>query len=137
MKKSNIILVVLLATLYLTPAIVWGFYKLSSTGNYYMGFGNDFRFIQIENPGLTKQDIIVNTERVSEYSGFKMNNKTLNASYLYYKGSRKYLPEVERKGDILIMGKATDAPSGEKLKLHVRINSLNEITLNGETVWRR
>ena len=137
MKKSNIILVVLLATLYIMPAVVWGFYKVSSNGEYYTGFGDEFRFIQIENPGLTKQDILINTERVSEYSGFKMNNRVLDASYIYDKGSRRYLPEINREGDSLYVGKATDAPSGEKLKLHIHINGLYEIRLNGETVWRR
>jgi len=137
MKKSNIILVVLLAALYIMPAVVWGFYKVSSNGDYYTGFGNEFRLIQIDNPGLTKQDIIINTEKVSEYSGFKMNNKVLDASYIYYKGSRKYLPQINKAGESLNVGKATDAPSGEKLQLHIHLNGLSEIRLNGETIWRR
>jgi len=138
MKKSNIILVILLAGLYLIPAIVWGFYKVSSKGDYYTAFGNDVRFIQIDNPGLTKEDIVINTRQVPENPGFKMNNSTFDASYLYYKGSRKYLPQVEKVNNTLIIGKATGVPSSEKLKLLIRINNLEEITLNGETVfWRR
>jgi len=137
MKKSNIILVILLVSLYITPAIVWGFYKATSSGDYYTGFGDDIRIIQIENPGLTKDDILVNTKYSSTSAGITINKQTLGDSYLYYKGSRKYLPEVSREDDVLFTGKAADAPVGEKLKLHIRIQGLYEIRLNGEIVWRR
>jgi len=135
MKKSNIILIILLAGLYITPAIVWGVFQISSTGDYYTGFGDNIRTIQIENVSLTKEDIIVNTEQASWFPRDGLNQAS--KSYLYYKGIRKYLPEAYVENDILFVKKAAKASSGEKLKLHIRINDIAEILLNGETVWRR
>jgi hypothetical protein len=137
MKKSNIILIALLGTLYIMPVIVWGICKISSAGDYYTGFDENIRFLRIENVGLTKEDVIINTDRVSGFRGVQVNNINVGDSYLYYKGNRRYLPKLTKEDDVLITGKAVDAPSGEKLKLHVRIKGLYEITLNGETIWRR
>ena len=138
MKKSNIILVILLCSLYLIPVLVWGICKVSAKGNYYTGFGDDIHTVYIENVGLTKEDIIVDPEQVSVSSSqVIMVNQFMNSSYLYYKGSRKYYPEISKEGDRLTIGKAVDAPADAKLKLHIRINDIAEITLNGESVWRR
>ena len=138
MKKSNIILVILLCSLYLIPVFVWGICKVSAKGNYYTGFGDDIHTVYIENVGLTKEDIIVDPERasVSEFQAIKIND-FMNASYLYYKGSRKYYPEISKEGDRLTIGKAVDAPVDAKLKLHIRINDITEVVLNGESAWRR
>ena len=140
MKKSNIILVALLAGLYITPAIVWGICKISSTGDYYTGFRTNIQTVKIENLDLKKEDILINTESSSK---IRVNNvisiggQGNGNSWLYYKGSKKYLPEANVEDHILFVGKAANASSGEKLKLHIRINDISEITLNGETVWRR
>jgi len=133
MKKSNIILAILLISLYLIPVCVWGFYKVSSASNYYTGLSGAIRIVQIENAGLSKSDIIVNTEK--QPAAININN--MGGSYLYYKGSKKYLPEITKEDDTLIIGKAIDTPSGEKLKLHICISSVDVIRLNGEVVWRR
>ena len=136
MKKSNIILIGLLVALYIIPAMVWGFYKLSSNSDYYTGFGDDIRVVKIENSLLKKEDIVVNTERAStsRRNGINMSSEV---PYLYYKGNRKFLPEARIEDDMLIVGKATKAPADAKLKLHIRINDITAIVLNGETVWRR
>jgi|GEM_PF-2485559 len=137
MKKSNIILVILLCSLYLIPVFVWGICKISAKGNYYTGFGDDIQTVYIENTGLTKEDIIVNSERVSVPAFQVVSvNQYMNSSYLYYKGSKKYYPEINKDGNVLTIGKAIDAPN-TKLKLHIRINDISEIMLNGESVWRR
>ena len=139
MKKSNIILVALLAGLYITPAIVWGICKISSVSDYYTGFGTNIQTVKIENIDLKKEDIVINTESDSKFKSNAINigGQGLGNSYLYYKGFKKYLPEANVEGQILSVGKAANAPSGEKLKLHIRINDISEITLNGETIWRR
>ena len=136
MKKSNVVLISLLVALYIIPAMVWGINKLSSNSDYYTGFGDNIRIVSIENSLLKKEDIVVNTERVSKFmqNGLNMSNQQ---SYLYYKGNRKFLPEASIENDMLIVGKATDAPADAKLKLHIRINDITAIVLNGETVWRR
>jgi hypothetical protein len=137
MKKSNIILVILLCSLYLIPVFVWGICKISAKGDYYTGFGDDIQTVYIENTVLTKEDIIVNSERVSAPAFQAVSvNQYMNSSYLYYKGSKKYYPEINKDGNVLTIGKAIDAPN-TKLKLHIRINDISEIMLNGESVWRR
>ena len=133
MKKSNIILIILLSSLYLIPVCVWGFYKVSSASNYYTGFSREIRIVQIDNASLSKDDIMVNTAKKNSV----VNVNNWGDSYLYYKGSKKYLPNVTKEDDTLLIGQAVDAPSGEKLKLHICISSLDAIRLNGETVWRR
>ena len=138
MKKSNIILVALLVGLYITPVIVWGICKISSASDYYTGFGTNIQTVKIENLDLKKEDILINVERSSKIRVNVINIAQGNGNTnLYYKGSKKYLPVANVEDHILFIGKATDAPAGEKLKLHIRINDITEITLNGETIWRR
>jgi hypothetical protein len=136
MKKSNIILISLLVALYIIPAMVWGFNKMNASGDYITGFSNHIRVVQIENNALKKENIVVNTKRASNFSQNGMH-QSINMPYLYYSGNRKYRPEVRMEDDILIVGKATNAPADAKLQLHIRINDISVITLNGETVWRR
>ncbi|MDR2233790.1 MAG: hypothetical protein LBE56_11830 [Tannerella sp.] len=135
MKKSNIILIALLASLTLMPAIVWGVFKATSVGEYYSGFGDNIRTVIIENQGLTKDDIVVDTQRASSSANFNFMSYT--PSFLYYKGKTNYFPDARIEGDILMVGKALDATTGEKMKLHIRINNINEIVLNGNSVWKR
>ena len=137
MKKSNIILISLLVALYIMPVMVWGFNKMSAGGDYISGFGENIRVVKIENNMLKKEDIVVNTKQVTTSNMFIYNNQDIQMSHLYYRGNRKFLPEVKLEDDMLTVGKAPDAPSDAKLKLHIRINDIAEITLNGETVWRK
>ena len=136
MKKSNIILVILLCSLYIIPVFVWGFYKVSSASDYYTGFGNEIRTVRIENLDLKKEDIVVNTKWASRFPQNDLSQSN-QQSYLYYKRGKKYLPEVSVEDNGLFVGKAVNAPANAKLKLHIRINDITEIVLNGETVWRR
>jgi len=136
MKKSNIILVGLLVSLWIIPIIVWSVNKIGARGDYYTGFGENIQTLVIANPGLKVDDITLNLEPASSFPRDQMDQAG-KASYLYYKGKKKYLPEVRVQADMLLIGNAINAPSGEKLTLHIRINGLNDIILNGETVWRR
>jgi hypothetical protein len=136
MKKSNIILIVLLFSLYITPAVVWGVYKISSKGDYYTGFGDNIETIIIANPDLKVEDITLDLNPASEFPRNQIDQAG-QASFLYYKGKKRYLPDVSVQGDMLLVGNAINAPSGKKLTLHIRINGLNDVILNGETVWRR
>jgi len=135
MKKSNIILTGLLVALWLTPIIVWGYFKSGIAGEYYTGFGDNITTISISNPNLKAEDIKINLDPASRFpSQMDMANK---ASYLYYKGKRKYLPTVNVQSDMLLVGEAIKAPAGKKLTLHIRINGLNDIVLNGVTIWQQ
>jgi len=136
MKKSNIILISLLVALYIIPAFVWGFNKINAGGDYITGFGNDIRIVKIENNALKKENIVVNTKRAAGPSQ-KSLNKYVQLPYLYYMGNRKFVPEIKKEDDMLVVGQATNAPADANLKLHIRINDITEITLNGETVWRK
>ena len=135
MKKSNIILVVLLVSLWIIPTIVWGVYKISGSGDFYTGFGNDLKTVVITNPGLKVEDIKINLDPASNYP--REMNRADNASYLYYKGKKQYLPDVSLQDDSLLVGNVINAPAGEKLTLHIRINGISAVMLNGETVWSR
>ena len=135
MKKSNIILTGLLVALWLTPIIVWGYFKSGIAGEYYTGFGDSITTIIIANPNLKAEDIKINLDPASRFpSGMNMANK---ASYLYYKGKRKYLPAVNVQSDMLLVGEAIKASAGKRLTLHIRINGLNEVVLNGVTIWQQ
>ena len=135
MKKSNIILTGLLVALWLTPIIVWGYFKSGIAGEYYTGFGDNITTISISNPNLKAEDIKINLDPASRFpSQMDMANK---ASYLYYKGKRKYLPTVNVQSDMLLVGEAIKASSSETLTLHIRINGLQDIVLNGVTIWQK
>jgi len=136
MKKSNIILVGLLVSLWIIPVIVWGVNKIGARGDYYTGFGENIRTLIIVNPGLKAEDITLNLNPASEFPRNQWDQAG-EASYLYYKGKKKYLPDASLQADMLLVGEAKNAPSGEKLTLHIRINGLNDIVLNGETIWMR
>jgi hypothetical protein len=138
MKKSNIILVALLVGLYITPAIVWGICRIRSTGDYYTEFGTNIQTVKIENLDLKKEDVLIKAGSASKIQVNVFNIKQGDDnSYLFYQGTKKYLPEANVEDQILFVGKAANAPSGEKLKLHIQINDISEITLNGEIIWRR
>jgi hypothetical protein len=137
MKRSNIILVVLLVSLWLIPIIVWGYYISGIGGDYYTGFGENITSIIIANPNLKAEDISLNLNPASGFPGNGQFQEAHKASYLYYKGKKRYLPEVSLQGDMLLVGEAIGAPSGEKLTLHIRINGLHDVILNGVTIWRK
>jgi len=135
MKKSNIILIGLLVSLWLTPIIVWGYFKSGIAGEYYTGFDDSITTIIIANPNLKADDIALDLNPASQFpSKMDMANK---ASYLYYKGKRKYLPVVNVQADMLLVGEAINVRAGEKLTLHIRINGLQDIVLNGVTIWQK
>lgn len=141
MKKSNIILLGLFVSLYIIPVLVFGINKMNSAGDYFTGFGEDYQTIIIENPGLKKEDIIINIEPVSESSMnmFSIEGRKIgkHASYLYYKENKKFFPEVSTNNNTLVVGKPVDAPIDAKPKLHIQISSITKIILNNETIWKK
>lgn len=136
MKKSNIILIVLAVCLFVTPLVVWGIYSLKATDELYTGFQDEQMILDINDPALTKADVVINTEKASGFPGNELLSIN-KSSYLYYEGSRKYLPDLNLNGNRLSIKPPADAPSNEKLTLHVRINGIYQIVLNGETIWER
>lgn len=136
MKRSNIILIILLACLYVVPLIVWGVYSIRPEEDIYTGFrGSDITLVKIDNAQLKPEDVIIGTPgRI----GFPGNDQIENAinSYLYYEANgKKYLPKVNVKDNVLIIGKSTDIPGNEKARLHIHINGIKEIQLNNTSIW--
>lgn len=136
MKKSNILLVVLAFCLFVTPLIVWGIYSMGSASEMYTGFAGQKMILQIDNPALTADDVKINANPAS---GFPANEllQGKGSSYLYYEGSKKYLPEMSADGEHIYIKGAVKAPANEKLVLHVRINGIYRIVLNGEIMWEK
>jgi hypothetical protein len=109
---------------------------MSSESDYYTGFNDRVKTIIIANTDLKAEDINLDLKPASEFRGIQIRQGDM-ASFLYYKGRKKYLPEVRLQGDMLLIGNAMNARADEKLTLHIRINGLNDIILNGETIWER
>ena len=50
---------------------------------------------------------------------------------------KRYLPEVSRHDSLLLVSGARDAGKDKNLTLHIRINNIQKIRLNGEEIWTR
>ncbi len=107
MKKSNRVFIALIATLYIVPALTFGAAQFTSE-KCLTGFTQKFQIIQIDNPAL-----------------------------LYYEGMKRYLPEVSRHDSLLLVSGARGAGQDKNLTLHIRINNIQKIRLNGEEIWTR
>jgi len=136
MKRSNIILIGLIVCLYAIPAIIWSVYKYKPEGSVYTGFGEKFQIVRIDNPSLSKEDIIIKEDRASGFPHSELLQPH-KASHLYYMGNKQYLPQIEKNDIILDVGLPQEKTDNEKLKLHIWINSINKVILNGETIWTR
>ena len=115
MKKSNRIFIALIATLYIVPALTFGVAQFTSekclTGFTHTRTASEFPRAQI----LEAKD----------------------RSLLYYEGKKRYLPEVSRHDSLLLVSGARDAGQDKNLTLHIRINNIQKIRLNGEEIWTK
>lgn len=138
MKRSNLILIILIGCLFFAPVVIWGFYKMLPADEVYTGFNEDDQIMEINDLTLTAGDVDINTERAS---GFPRRELAMggHASYLYYMDSdgNKYLPDLRTAGQMLYVTGANKAPTGKKLTLYIHINGLKKIVLNGDTIWER
>ena len=121
MKKSNRIFIALIATLYIVPALTFGVAQFTSE-KCLTGFTQKFQIIQIDNPELKAENIKVEAK---------------DRSLLYYEGKKRYLPEVSRHDSLLLVSGARDAGQDKNLTLHIRINNIQKIRLNGEEIWTK
>ena len=127
MKKSNRVFIALIATLYIVPALTFGVAQFTSE-KCLTGFTQKFQIIQIDNPELKAENIKVDTRTASEFP---------RGQILYYEGMKRYLPEVSRHDSLLLVSGARDAGQDKNLTLHIRINNIQKIRLNGEEIWTK
>lgn len=135
MKKSNRAFIALIATLYIVPALTFGVAQFTSE-ECLTGFIQRFQIIQIDNPELKAENIKIDTRTASEFPRAQILEAE-NRSFLYYEGKKRYLPEVSRQDSLLLVRGARDAGQDKNLTLHIRINNIQKIRLNGEEIWTR
>ena len=135
MKKSNRVFIALIATLYIVPALTFGAAQFTSE-KCITGFTQKFKIIQIDNPELKAENIKVDTRTASEFPRGQIL-EAKDRSLLYYEGMKRYLPEVSRHDSLLLVSGARGAGQDKNLTLHIRINNIQKIRLNGEEIWTR
>ena len=126
MKKSNRVFIALIATLYIVPALTFGVAQFTSE-KCLTGFTQKFQIIQIDNPEL---------KAASEFPRGQIL-EAKDRSLLYYEGMKRYLPEVSRHDSLLLVSGARYAGKDKNLTLHIRINNIQKIRLNGEEIWTK
>ena len=125
MKKSNRIFIALIATLYIVPALTFGVAQFTSE-KCLTGFTQK----------LKAENIKVDTRTASEFPRAQIL-EAKDRSLLYYEGKKRYLPEVSRHDSLLLVSGARDAGQDKNLTLHIRINNIQKIRLNGEEIWTK
>ena len=122
MKRSNILLILLFALLYVIPFLVWMYFVYAGDKSY-TGISDKYQVVKIDNPDLTANQVAIDTQ-------------TSRRSYLYYKGNKQYLPEVSVYGDTIRIGKAQDAKDKD-LTLNIHMAKLKTVLLNGQVIWEK
>ena len=122
MKKSNRVFIALIATLYIVPALTFGAAQFTSE-KCLTGFTQKFQIIQIDNPELKAENIKVDTRTASEFPRGQIL-EAKDRSLLYY-------------DSLLLVSGARGAGQDKNLTLHIRINNIQKIRLNGEEIWTR
>ena len=123
------------ATLYIVPALTFGVAQFTSE-KCLTGFTQKFQIIQIDNPELKAENIKVDTRTASKFPRGQIL-EAKDRSLLYYEGKKRYLPEVSRHDSLLLVSGARDAGQDKNLTLHIRINNIQKIRLNGEEIWTK
>ena len=123
MKKSNRVFIALIATLYIVPALTFGAAQFTSE-KCLTGFTQKFQIIQFD------------TRTASQFPRGQIL-EAKDRSLLYYEGMKRYLPEVSRHDSLLLVSGARDAGQDKNLTLHIRINNIQKIRLNGEEIWTK
>lgn len=129
LKRSNLLLLYLIAAWFLAPFLVYGLYALFPAKGDLPGICRQCTAIRIDNPSLT----------VSQVKIFPRPTNTPHPaslrSYAYYKGKKKYDADLRVEGAILHIGRPVEAEKDEKLTLHIRLHPLETVELNGQTIW--
>lgn len=138
MKKSNLLFTVLAVTLYAIP-LIGGLIAISlPPTNCVTGFNNNLRVIQIDNAELAASDVHISKYKASAYpTGYTFDvEAAINHSYIYYKGKETYFPNMTSTSATLYVttpkGAGRDRPD-----LHIRVNGIRSIILNGNIIWNR
>jgi len=138
MKRSNIIFIILIATLFVAPFITLGIYSLlpgEPTLDLPM-----FRTVQINNPSLEAKDVHVESNNGPEpliiiARPFFRNRADNN--HVRYEGRETYLPDLSHRDDTLYVGAPQNAGNDTSLTLHIRIYGLEKVELNGAGIWEK
>jgi len=132
MKRSNLIFLILITTLFVVPFLVVGVFALLPGEK--LLYVDDISLVKIENPALQPGDVIIglpDTGRTTHKWPFHLKD---TRSYLYYQGKTTYLPEVRYDEGILYVGLPQEAASETNLTLHLNIDGLQKVWLNGEEI---
>lgn len=132
MKRSNLYLILLFALLYVFPLFVWTAYACLGYKSY-TRISDQYRIIRIENPDLTAKQVLINTEKTSYFPEREMMAVT-GRSYLYYKGYRHYLPDLQVSGDTILIAKP-QGTDNKDLTFNIHIPNLKTVILNGQVIW--
>lgn len=139
MKKSNLLFLYLMVALYIFPFIIWGVKESTCKNQAYTGIYKEQAFIDIENPQLEPENVHIDT-RQSSYFPKEDKIEIQRRTYLYYAGTRQYLPEISIQGDTVKIGKAVEMgkeDDTEQLSLHIHFIDLKAVRLNGKIIWEK
>lgn len=129
MKRSNIIFICLLVAFYLVPFLVYGTYCVFPEKGTLTDEEKECRVVHIENPSLTP-------EQVNIFSPADDKNKLAAArSQVYYEGKDRYAADIKVENGVLHIGLPEKNDTKDSLTLHIRLNRLQKVRLNGETIW--
>jgi hypothetical protein len=136
MKRSNIIFIILIATLFVTPFIMLGVYS------FFPGKPTlvlpDCRIVQIHNPALAAKDVHIKSPEGHEplkINGRSFFPRSTDNNHIRYSGQKTYRPDLNHTGDTLHIGAPQKAGNDTNLKLYIRIYGLEKVELNGTEIW--
>lgn len=136
MKKSNKLFVLLFIGFYLFPFLCYGFYILFPKERL-TGFSDMDKIICIEDEKLTKDLISIDSKRASGYPYYEKLD-AFNSAYLYYEETGcTYAPEFSIRKDTLFVKAPHKDNKGNNRSLHIFINGIKIICLNGEVIWNK
>ena len=135
MKRSTLVFASLLAALFIAPFVVAGSYYFFLAEDAVVLVDRHYRVLRINNPSLQSGDVVLSTEDVRE--GTLRSFARRDSRTLYYKGKKKYLPDVWDQEDTLYVGKALGAGGDFPLALHVTAGKLDAVFLNGAAIYER
>ncbi|MDR1557038.1 MAG: hypothetical protein LBS88_08425 [Tannerellaceae bacterium] len=134
MKRSTLIISILLATLFVAPFIVAGYFFFFSSESVVLT-NRSYRILRIDNPSLQAEDVVISEEPANDNTSRPFIRKEYHS--LYYKGKKTYLPTVWEQGDTLYIGEPLDVVNDASLRLHVPAGRSDTVFLNGEAIYKR
>ena len=129
LKRSDLLLLYLIAAWLLTPFLVYGLYTLFPAKGDLPGTCRQCTVIRIDNPSLTANQVKIFPRPANTPHPASLR------SYAYYEGKKKYNADLRVEGTILHIGRPVQAEKDEDLTLHIRLHPLETVELNGQTIW--